>query len=190
MISRFAKTKPSLLQTAVRSFAQDLEKTITHLNAYHKNQGAKMVEFAGFEMPILFPGEHGGVMKEHLFTRKSCGVFDVSHMGQLHITGKDAAKFLERLTVVDTQALAHGQASLSVIMNEKGGIKDDCIITKVNDTHFYVVLNAGCKEKDMVHMRKHLEDKKMFPDVRMEYHSEQVKSLIALQGPHAHHVLA
>ena len=136
MISRFAKTKPSLLQTAVRSFAQDLEKTITHLNAYHKNQGAKMVEFAGFEMPILFPGEHGGVMKEHLFTRKSCGVFDVSHMGQLHITGKDAAKFLERLTVVDTQALAHGQASLSVIMNEKGGIKDDCIITKVNDTHF------------------------------------------------------
>ena len=61
-----------------------------------------MVDFAGYQMPVTYGGEHGGISKEHLFTRKSCGIFDVSHMGQLHIKGKDAAKFLERITVVDT----------------------------------------------------------------------------------------
>lgn len=114
-------------------------------------------------------------MKEHLFTRSSCGIFDVSHMGQLHVRGKDAAKFLEHATVVDTQALAPGQASLSLLMNENGGIKDDCIITKVSEDYFFVVLNAGCKQKDMIHLRELvLKNKKKFPDVELQVKSEEI----------------
>lgn len=124
-------------------------------------------------------------MKEHLHCRESCGIFDVSHMGQTHFKGKDAAAFLEKMTVVDTQALHHGKASLSLLMNEEGGIKDDCIITKVTDEHFYVVLNAGCKDKDMEHMNKYIKDY----DVKMEYHSEDERSLIAIQGPKSQHVV-
>ena len=89
-------------------------------------------------------------------------------MGQTHFKGKGAAAFIEKMTVVDTQALHYGKASLSLLMNEQGGITDDCIVTKVSDDHFYVVLNAGCKDKDMAHMRKYLGDY----DCEMEYHSE------------------
>ena len=142
-----------------------------------------MVDFAGYEMPVQYSGPKGGVLKEHTHTRESCGIFDVSHMGQVHFHGKDAAAFLEKVTVVDTQALQPGKASLSLVMNERGGIVDDSIITKVNDDHFYVVLNAGCKEKDMEHMKKYMDD---FKDLRMEYHSEDERSLVAVQGPKAH----
>ena len=136
----------------VRRFSSTPAKT-TALHKYHSEAlGGKLVEFAGYEMPVLYSGEYGGVMKEHMHTRKSCGIFDVSHMGQVHFHGTDAAAFLEHMTVVDTQALHHGKASLSLLMNDKGGINDDCIITKVSDTHFYVVLNAGCKDADMKHM--------------------------------------
>ena len=147
-----------------------------------------MVEFAGYDMPVLYEGENGGVKKEHLFTRASCGIFDVSHMGQVHFRGKDAARFLERVTVVDTQALRPGQASLSLLMNEMGGVKDDCIITKVDENHFYVVLNAGCKMKDMQHIRVHM-NKKKFPDCKMQYLSEDLQSLIAVQGPGAQRIM-
>jgi aminomethyltransferase len=140
-----------------------------------------MVEFANYQMPVQYEGEHGGVMKEHLFTRNSCGIFDVSHMGQMHMRGKDAAAFLEHLTVVDTQALDNGQGSLSLLMNKNGGIKDDCIITKVSDDHFYIVLNAGCKTKDISHMRNELlNNKKKFGDVDMQIWSETIRSLIAV----------
>jgi aminomethyltransferase len=81
------------------------------------------------------------------------------------------------MTVVDTQALHHGKASLSLLMNDKGGINDDCIITKVSDTHYYVVLNAGCKDADMNHMKQYMDD---FKDCTMEYHSEDERSLIAI----------
>ena len=137
-------------------------------------------------MPVLYGGEKGGVLKEHLHTREACGVFDVSHMGQTHFRGKDAAAFLEHMTVVDTQALYHGKASLSLLMNEQGGIVDDCIITKVKDDHFYVVLNAGCKDKDMAHMKNHMGK---FKDCSMEYHSEDERSLVAVQGPKAQFVV-
>ena len=141
-----------------------------------------MVEFAGYDMPVLYAGDKGGVVKEHNHTRQACGIFDVSHMGQLHFRGKDAAAFLEYMTVVDTKALHHGKASLSLLMNEKGGITDDCIITKVKDDHFYVVLNAGCKDKDMKHMANYMGK---FKDCSLQYHSEDERSLIAIQGPKA-----
>lgn len=170
--------------SAARNFSTS---RITALHKYHSDKlGGKMVEFAGYDMPVLYSGEKGGVMKEHLHCREACGIFDVSHMGQVHFHGKDAAAFLEYMTVVDTQALHHGKASLSLLMNDKGGINDDCIITKVKDDHYYVVLNAGCKDTDMEHMKKYMPD---FKDCRMEYFSEDVRSLIAVQGPKAQHVV-
>ena len=159
---------------------------ITKLHAYHKEAlGGKMVDFAGYDMPVLYSGPNGGNMKEHTHTRNSCGIFDVSHMGQTHFKGKGAAAFLEKMTVVDTQALHPGKASLSMLMNEQGGVVDDCIVTKVNEEHFYVVLNAGCKDKDMAHMNKYIGDY----DCVLEYDSEDVRSLVAVQGPKAQHVV-
>lgn len=108
-----------------------------------------MVPFTGYSMPVKYPL---GTMKEHFHTRAASGIFDVTHMGQTRIKGKDAWKLLERATVVDTKALKHGQASLSLIMTNKGTIKDDCIITKVTDEDFYVVINAGCKVTDLAHI--------------------------------------
>ena len=137
--------------------------------------GAQMVDFAGYHMPVKYPL---GGLKEHLHCRASCGLFDVSHMGQVRVTGRDAARFLERVTVVDTQSLAPGQASLSLIMLESGGIKDDCIITKVADDDFYVVLNAGCKETDLAHWDA---NKPTDMDVGISY--SEANSLVAIQGP-------
>ena len=134
-----------------------------------------MVDFAGYHMPVKYPL---GGLKEHLHCRASVGLFDVSHMGQVRVKGKDAAAFLEKVTVVDTQNLAPGQASLSLIMLESGGIKDDCIITKVADDDFYVVLNAGCKETDLEHWDAH---KPADMDVGINYSEEN--SLVAIQGP-------
>ena len=140
-------------QKSLRKFSSETLR-VTALHNYHRERlNGKMVGFAGYDMPVLYEGTpYSGVVKEHIHTRKSCGIFDVSHMGQVHFRGADAANFLEYMTVVDTQALHHGKASLSLLMNENGGITDDCIVTKVKDNHFYVVLNAGCKDKDMAHM--------------------------------------
>ena len=125
----------------------------TQLWSFHKEKmGAQMVDFAGYHMPVKYPL---GGLKEHLHCRQSVGLFDVSHMGQVRVKGRDAARFLERVTVVDTQNLAPGQASLSLIMLESGGIKDDCIVTKVADDDFFVVLNAGCKHTDLAHFAEH-----------------------------------
>lgn len=187
MLSRSFKKSIAHLRQA-RAFASDLSHQRTALYEYHRDKlQAKFVEFAGYDMPVLYGGEHGGVKKEHLFTRASCGIFDVSHMGQVHFRGKDAAAFIERITVADTQALGKGQATLSLLMNEMGGIKDDCIVTKVAEDHFYVVFNAGCKDKDLAHCRVHTH--RRFADLRIEYKSEQIQSLIAIQGPRAQQVL-
>lgn len=103
----------------------------THLFSYHKDTlKAKMVPFAGYEMPVQYPE---GIIKEHLFCRESVGLFDVSHMGQVKIVGKDASSFIEHLTVADCQGLEKGKATLSLIMNVNGGIQDDCIVTKDQD---------------------------------------------------------
>ena len=123
----------------------------TALHQEHTAAGAKMVPYAGFEMPVSY----AGLVVEHHAVRKSCGMFDVSHMGQVRVRGKDAASFLEFMTVVDTRNLARNNGSLSLLMTEKGTIKDDCIITKLAEDDFYVVLNAGCKETDLKHMAEY-----------------------------------
>lgn len=175
---------------ARRSFASGAPETAalkrTHLYAYHKEQlKAKMVPFAGYEMPVLYPE---GIIKEHLHCRDSVGLFDVSHMGQVRIVGKDAQAFLERLTVADLQGLSKGKATLSLIMNEKGGINDDCIITKVENDSFFVVINAGCKDKDLEYMNMH-RNSPDFKDKDVSIIYSEANSLIAVQGPKAQHAL-
>ena len=122
-----------------------------------------MVDFAGYDMPVQYPA---GIIKEHLHCRASVGLFDVSHMGQFKIEGKEAKKFLETMTVADIGALTPGKATLSLLMNDKGGIVDDCIITKVTDNEFFVVLNAGCVDKDVAHLKKYRDAD--FKDVLIE----------------------
>jgi len=158
----------------------------THLHAYHRDVlKAKMVPFAGYDMPVLYPE---GIIKEHLHCRDSVGLFDVSHMGQVRIKGKDACSFLERLTVADLQNLAPGKATLSLIMNEKGGINDDCIITKVADDHFFMVINAGCKDNDLKYMNAHKTSSEWRnKDVSILYNEDN--SLVAIQGPKAQKLL-
>jgi aminomethyltransferase len=102
-----------------------------------------MVPFAGYEMPVQYPD---GVLKSHHHTRTAncASLFDVSHMGQLRLTGKDRVSFLESLVVGDIAALGAGEACLSLITNEQGGIIDDTVITNAGD-HIYMVVNAGNK---------------------------------------------
>lgn len=165
----------------MKSFSSEPLKK-THLHSFHKDVlKAKMVPFCGYDMPVLYPD---GIIKEHMHCRENAGIFDVSHMGQVRISGKDACAFLERMTVADVQALAKGKATLSLLMNEQGGIKDDCIITKDEDNKYFVVLNAGCKDKDLEHLRGHLKsDQWKGKDIKLEYNEDN--SLIAVQGPKA-----
>lgn len=154
----------------------------TALHALHKRLNARMAPFAGYDMPIQYPSM--GVLKEHHHTRKAAGLFDVSHMGQVRFYGKDREAFLEWVTPADIKALAPKAARLTMLTNDNGGIIDDCIITRYED-HSFVVINAGCKDKDIAHFKEKLAEFK--GDVQMEVLD---KSLVALQGPMAQEVLS
>ena len=128
------------------------ELKTTALYDLHHKMGAKMVPFAGFEMPVQYPA---GVMKEHLHTRAKAGLFDVSHMGQVLLRGADAAAQLETLVPVELQKLADGRQRYGFFTNEAGGILDDLMIANRGD-HLFVVVNAACKDADIAHMRAKL----------------------------------
>lgn len=168
---------------AKRAYSTGTDKR-TALYDLHVEFGGKMVPFGGWEMPVQYKD---GIVKTHLHTRAAAGLFDVSHMGQLKITGKDRNEFIELLTVVDTKNLAEFSGSLSLITNTRGGIVDDTIITNAGD-FLYVVVNAGCYERDMVHIRKvEAEFKSKGKDVTVADWAG--RSLVALQGPLAEKVL-
>lgn len=155
---------------------------ITPLNALHRELGARMVPFAGYEMPVQYPL---GVLKEHLHCRAKAGLFDVSHMGQviLRASGGYAAvaAAMERLVPVDLLGLGEGRQRYGVFTNEAGGILDDLMIANRGD-HMLVVVNAACKAGDIAHMRAGL------PEVAIEEIAD--RALMALQGPAAEAVLA
>src|SRR5947207_11318037 len=156
----------------------------TPLHALHVARGGKMVPFAGYEMPVQFPA---GVLKEHLHTRASAGLFDVSHMGQLALRAKsgkveDAALALELLVPQDIVAVAPGRQRYAQFTNEDGGLLDDLMVANFGD-HLFLVVNAACKAEDEAHLRKHLSDVCIIdplPD----------RALIAMQGPRAQSALA
>ncbi len=151
----------------------------TPLYDLHIQAGAKMVPFAGYEMPVQYPL---GVKKEHLHTRNAAGLFDVSHMGQLILRGDNAAAMLESLVPVDVIDLPAGKQRYAFFTNQQGGILDDLMIANLGDCLF-VVVNAACKQADIAHLQAHLQ-----PGVTLTECDD--RALLALQGPHAVQVLS
>ncbi len=156
----------------------------TALYDFHVAQGAKMVPFAGYMMPVQYPL---GVMKEHLHCREHAGLFDVSHMGQAFLIAKDgtfgtAAKALEKIVPCDVKSLEPGQQRYTQFLNADGGILDDLMVSRLGlngHQHWvYLVVNAGCKTDDFAHIEKHMPE-----GVQLKILDDM--SLIALQGPKA-----
>ncbi|WP_231638973.1 glycine cleavage system aminomethyltransferase GcvT [Sphingomonas profundi] len=150
------------------------------LDAWHRAAGARMVPFAGYLMPIQYEGM--GILAEHLWTRASAGLFDVSHMGQLLVSGGQAADALESLLPGDIAGLREGRMRYSLLLAETGGILDDLMVTRRSDG-FYVVVNGATKADDIAHIHEHLPE-----DVTLNHMDEQ--ALLALQGPKAVDALA
>jgi len=171
----------ALDNTAEKMTAPVLHKTPLH--ALHLARGGKMVPFAGYDMPVQYADM--GVLKEHLHTRSAAGLFDVSHMGQALLVGKngDPAVALEKIVPGDIVSLKPGQLRYTVLLNDRGGIIDDLMVTRWDDTTLYLVVNAACKEKDFDYIEHSLE-----LETTLEPMPE--RALIALQGPKAAEVLS
>ena len=148
----------------------------TALYDKHVSLGAKMVPFAGFEMPV----QYSGVTEEHFAVREKAGLFDVSHMGQFFVEGPNARKLLQHVTSNNIDNLADGQAQYSCLPNGKGGIVDDLIIYKMNKEKYFVVVNASNIEKDWSHITQY----KDVADANLKNASDEM-SLLAIQGPKA-----
>lgn len=144
----------------------------THLNEVHRKLGGKMVPFAGWEMPV----QYSGLIQEHMATRQTCGIFDVSHMGEVIVSGPEAEKTLDYMTCNNLKNLQVGKAQYSAILNEQGGVVDDIIIYRMPES-FLVCVNASNAEKDF----NWLKDHNIF-DATVEDHSDKWGQ-IALQGP-------
>ena len=156
-----------------------MENKKTALNSLHLKYGAKLVSFAGYEMPIQYSK---GIIQEHKNTRENAGIFDVSHMGQLFIKGGDTlAKDLEKIFPAELNNAKLNQSKYSFLMNDEAGIHDDLIITKV-ESGFNIVLNAACKYSDFKLLSKLLANK-------YEMILSEELSLIAIQGPKAVNIL-
>ena len=117
----------------------------TPLNEEHRKLGGKMVEFGGWDMPVQYTA---GVLEEHLRTRNACGLFDVSHMGEIFVEGEDAIAFVNRITTNDVTKLVDGQAHYSALTNENGGVVDDLLVYRFFHDKLLLVVNAGTTEKD------------------------------------------
>ena len=154
----------------------DLKRT--PLYDFHVANGARMVPFAGWDMPVQYST---GIKAEHLATRDGAGLFDVSHMAQIEISGAGANAFLERLTPTNLSALSEGQVRYSLFLNDKGGVLDDLMITRL-DGHLHLVVNAGRASHDITHLRQNL-------DANTHMNLNEDKALLALQGPDAAQVL-
>ena len=158
---------------------------LTPLHAAHIALNAKMGAFAGYDMPLYYAL---GVMKEHEWVRGpsgtegAAGIFDVSHMGQVVLEGDGAIAFLEKITPSGFSKLAPYKAKYTVMTNAQGGVVDDLIVTKITDTKFFIVINAGCKDKDLAWMQSHL-------PANATMKTLDDRALIALQGPKAEAVL-
>ncbi len=150
----------------------------TPLYDLHVRLGARIVPFAGYEMPVQYPL---GVMKEHLHTRDAAGLFDVSHMGQVELHGADAAAALESLCPQDFMGLAPGKQRYGFFTNDVGGIMDDLMVFNTGE-YLHVVVNAACKDADIAHLRAKI-------GRRCEIRVRDDLALVALQGPKAVAVL-
>jgi len=152
----------------------------TPLHALHLARGAKMVPFAGYEMPVQY---ETGILKEHLHTRASAGLFDVSHMGQAFLAGREPARALERVSPADFAGLKEGMQRYGLLLNERGTIKDDFMASRlIGEGALFLVVNAGTKDSDFAYVAERLKD-------TAELRPEPDRALLALQGPRAAGVL-
>jgi aminomethyltransferase len=155
-----------------------IETATLPLDGWHRAKGGRMVEFAGYWMPI----QYEGIMAEHLWVRANAGLFDVSHMGQLAISGDGVAEALETLVPGDISGLKSGRMRYSLLLDEDGGILDDLMITNEGD-QFGIVVNGAVKWEDIGHLRENLPD-----DITLNHNEDY--GLLALQGPKAVDALA
>ena len=156
------------------------ELKTTPLHALHLQLGARMVPFAGYSMPVQYPG---GLMAEHRHTRTAAGLFDVSHMGQLRLVGPDAAAAFETLVPADVIDLGVGKQRYGLLLNDEGGILDDLMFFRESADSIFVIVNGACKVADLAHITERIGQRctvEPLPD----------RALLALQGPQASAVLA
>ncbi|GAA5860899.1 hypothetical protein JCM1840_002000 [Sporobolomyces johnsonii] len=205
MLSRSHRPLAPLVQLAARRSASSasggkLKRTALYDFHTDPRHGGKMVEFAGWEMPLLYEGRDttrvaGGPVAEHHQVRKSSGLFDVGHMVQSTFTGPGALDFLQHMLPASLSSLPAPPASsdantplkstLSVLLNEEGGILDDCMITRWGEDSFYLVTNAGRADVDIPWLRSHVEKwNAANPKVEMKVLDDA--ALVALQGPKSH----
>ncbi len=157
----------------------------TALFEEHQKLGGRLIDFGGWELPV----QYSGVLDEHPACRTAAGLFDVSHMGEVHVHGSDAEAFLNFLVTNNVAKIANGQAQYTAMCNYDGGIVDDLIIYRRSPTDYLVVVNASNTEKDFHWMLEvHQENERKFPEVRIENQSAQWTQ-IAIQGPKAAEIL-
>jgi aminomethyltransferase len=154
---------------------ENLKKT--PLNEVHRALGGKMVDFGGWDMPVQYPA---GVIAEHLRTRTVAGLFDVSHMGEIHVDGPDSIPFVNSLTTNDVTKLVNGQAHYSALTNEEGGVVDDLLVYRFAENKLFLVVNAGTQDKDWEWISSRRGDFDV--DLR---HASVEYCQIAIQGPKA-----
>ena len=157
---------------------EPIETQTLPLDAWHRAHGGRMVEFAGYWMPV----QYEGIMAEHLWVRESAGLFDVSHMGQVHLAGDGLDAELEKLLPADVQGIKPNAQKYSLLLADNGGILDDLMLTRWDDG-LYMVVNGAVKYDDIGHLRDHLPD-----EITLNHMDEQ--ALLALQGPKAVDALA
>ena len=157
----------------------DIETQVLPLDTWHRAHGGRMVDFAGYWMPV----QYEGIMAEHLWVRESAGLFDVSHMGQLHLAGDGLDDALEALIPADMKGVKPNGQKYSLLLAENGGILDDLMLTRWDDGSIYMVGNGAVKYDDIAHLRDHLPD-----DITINHMDEH--ALLALQGPKAVDALA
>jgi len=155
-----------------------VEKQRTPLYDFHIANSARMVPFAGWDMPVQYAA---GIKAEHLATRNGAGLFDVSHMVQVELSGNGADAFFERLTPTDIGAVAEGRVRYSMLLNDAGGVLDDLMVARL-DGRLHLVVNAGRATHDIDHLRQNLDD-----STKMDVHHDW--ALLALQGPKAAQIL-
>ena len=164
--------EPFLTDTPTRTASPETSLLRTPLYDLHLELGARMVPFAGYSMPVQYPA---GLMAEHLHTRAAAGLFDVSHMGQLSISGGDAAAALESLMPVDVIGLALGRQRYGMLLNDNAGILDDLMFTR-RTTDFLLIVNGACKVADTAHIQQYI-------GTRCQVTPLPDAALLALQGP-------
>lgn len=152
----------------------------TTLYDTHVKYGGKMVAFAGFLLPVQYPT---GVIAEHMAVRTACGLFDVSHMGEILCEGEKALENLNHLMTNDFSGMYDGQARYSPMCNENGGVVDDLIVCRIRENHYFIVVNAANKEKDFAWMKEHQLSGAVFTDISREV------GQLAIQGPKAEEIL-